>query len=146
MITVLPAARLLATGCLLVYSVAAAAQQAFLADLEAVHDPVKRSEKALAFADAAFDDAKELYAKGKIQEGDAQLENMTSALTNCLESLQTARKARFYKKAEMNVAFLQRRLKGLLDDLDITQRGWAEYTQRKLEDIHDQLLSGVMRK
>jgi hypothetical protein len=139
-------ARLLAAGCLLAYNLAAAGPQALLADIEAVHDPVKRSEKALAFADTAFDDAKDFYSKGKIQEGDAQLEAMTRALSSCVESLQTARKARFYKKAEMNVALLQRRLKGLLDDLDTTQRGWAEYTQRKLEDLHDQLLSGVMRK
>jgi hypothetical protein len=37
-------------------------------------------------------------------------------------------------------------MKGLVDDLSIQQRGWAEYTERKLDDIHDKLLEGVMRK
>ena len=140
------AAKLLGIGFLLVCTLSAAEGQSFLADLQAVHDPVKRSERALEFADAAFDDAKEFYSKGKVHEGDAELDKMTKALNHCLDSLQTARKARFYKKAELNVALLQRRLKGLLDDLNVTERGWAEFTERKLEDIHDQLLSGVMRK
>jgi hypothetical protein len=122
------------------------AQQGFLADLEAVHDPARRSDKALNFADAAFDNARDLYTRGEIKKGDAELDNMTSALKECVGSLQTAHKARFYKKAELRVAYLQRRMDGLLDEISVQERGWAEYTQRKLDDIHDKLLQGVMRK
>lgn len=122
------------------------AQQPFLAELEAERDPARRSDKALTFADAAFDNARGFYIKGEIKKGDAELENMTNALKECVGSLQAARKARFYKKAELKVAYLQRRMKGLVDDLSIQQRGWAEYTERKLDDIHDKLLEGVMRK
>lgn len=122
------------------------AQQSFLAELEAEHDPARRSDKALTFADAAFDNARGFYSKGEIKKGDAELENMTNALKECVGSLQMAHKARFYKKAELKVAFLQRRMQGLVDDLSIPERGWAEYTQRKLEDIHDKLLDGVMKK
>jgi hypothetical protein len=122
------------------------AQQSFLAELEAVHDPGRRSDKALTLADTAFDNARELYTKGEIKRGDAELDNMTSALKECVGSLQTAHKARFYKKAELRVAYLQRRMQGLLDDLSVQERGWAEYTQRKLDDIHDKLLDGVMKK
>jgi hypothetical protein len=120
--------------------------QSLLAELEAEHDPARRSDKALSFAAAAFDNAREFYIKGEVKRGDTELENMTNALKECVGSLQTAHKARFYKKAELKVAYLQRRMKGLLDDLSIQQRGWAEYTQRKLDDIHDRLLEGVMRK
>ena len=122
------------------------AQQSFLSELEAEHDPARRSDKALSFADAAFDNARDFYGKGEIKKGDAELENMTNALKECVGSLQLAHKARFYKKAELKVAFLQRRMQGLVDDLSIPERGWAEYTQRKLEDIHDKLLEGVMKK
>jgi hypothetical protein len=122
------------------------AGQSLLAELEAERDPARRSDKALTFADAAFDNAREFYTKGEIKKGDAELENMTNALKECVGSLQAAHKARFYKKAELKVAYLQRRMKDLLDDLSIQQRGWAEYTQRKLDDIHDKLLEGVMRK
>jgi type II secretory pathway component PulJ len=122
------------------------AQQSFLAELEAVHDPARRSDKALMFADAAFDNAREFYSKGEIKKGDAELENMTNALKECVGSLQVAHKARFYKRAELKVAYLQRRMQGLLDDVSVQQRGWVEYTQRKLDEIHDKLLEGVMRK
>ena|SRR5438552_1556348 len=122
------------------------AQQSFLAELEAVHDPARRSDKALMFADAAFDNAREFYSKGEVKKGDAELENMTNALKECVGSLQVAHKARFYKRAELKVAYLQRRMQGLLDDVSVQQRGWVEYTQRKLDEIHDKLLEGVMRK
>ena len=120
--------------------------QSLISEIKAEHDPVKRSEKALSLADTAFDNARESYNKGDIHRGDAQLENMMTALEECASSLDVARKAKYYKKAEMNVALLQRRLQGLLDDIDLQQRGWAEYTQRKLDELHDKLLEGVMRK
>ena len=76
----------------------------------------------------------------------AQLEEMINALNECVSSLDAAHKAKFYKKPEMKVAYLQRRMSGLLDDLGIQVRGWAEYTQRKLDEVHDKLLNGAMRK
>ena len=110
------------------------------------HDAGKRSESELNQAETAFDRAREAYNKGNIENGDAALEDMTKALNACVESLDAAHKARYYKKAELRVAYLQRRMAGLLDDIDLPQRGWAEYTDRKLEEIHDKLLAGVMRK
>lgn len=110
------------------------------------HDPGKRSESELNQAEMAFDRARQAYNKGNIENGDAALEDMTKALNACVESLDAAHKARYYKKAELRVAYLQRRMAGLLDDIDLPQRGWAEYTDRKLEEIHEKLLAGVMRK
>lgn len=117
-----------------------------LGELKAERDPGKRSEMALAVADTDFDQAREFYSKGEVEKGDAELEDMTNALNECVVSADTAHKAKFYKKAEQNVALLQRRISTLLDDLEIQQRGWAEYTQRKLDEIHDKLLAGVMRR
>jgi len=117
-----------------------------LSELQAEHNPVKRSNKALVLADMAFDNARDYYNKGEVNKGDAALENMTNALNECVQSLATAHKARFYKKAELKVSYLQRRMEGLLYDLDVQQRGWAEQTQRQLDAIHDKLLNGVMRK
>jgi hypothetical protein len=120
--------------------------QALLTEIKAEHDPAKRSEKALNLADTAFNSARDYYNHGEINKGDAELENMMFALEECLSSLDMARKARYYKKAEMNVALLQRRMQGLLDDIALQHRGWAEYTERKLDQLHDKLLDGVMRK
>lgn len=142
----IPIQRLIGVGLFLATCMSLAHAQSLLAELKAEHDPTKRSELALSFADAAFDNARDFYAKGEIQKGDAQLEDMTNALNECVVSLAVAHKARFYKKAELKVAYLQRRMQGLLDDIEIQRRGWAEYTERKLDEIHDKLLDGVMRK
>lgn len=115
-------------------------------DMKAEHDPARRSEMALTIADTAFDNARDFYIKGDFEKGDAQLEDMTNALNECVDSLSAAHKAKFYKRAELKVAYLQRRMQGLVDDIELQQRGWAEQTQRRLEEIHDKLLDGVMRK
>ncbi len=138
--------RLVCVGLLIGTCVSLLNAQSFSAELKAERDPAKRSEKALTFADLAFDNARDYYNKGEIQKGDAELEDMTNALNVCVNSLEIARKARFYKNAELKVAHLQRRMQGLLDDIEIQKRGWAEYTQRKLDEIHDKLLTGVMKK
>jgi hypothetical protein len=123
-----------------------ASAQSFLAELKLERDPGKRADLALSFADESFDSAKTNYHKGEIHLGDVALENMTFALNACVESVAAANKAKFYKKSEMKVAMLQRRLSGLLDDLSVTERGWAEQTARRIEEIHSKLLDGVMRK
>jgi hypothetical protein len=137
---------LLEVGLLAIMSVTVLRAQSFVDELKAEHDPGRRSELALTLADSAFDTARDFYSKGEVHKGDAQLEDMTNALNECVTSLEAARKAKFYKKAELRVAYLQRRMKGLLDDIEAQQRGWAEYTQRKLDEIHDKMLDGVMRK
>jgi site-specific recombinase len=123
-----------------------ASAQSLLADLTLEHDPLRRSDKALEFAGAAFDNARVFYTRGEIEKGDAELDDMTKALNQCVASLQVAHKSKFYKKAELKVAYLQRRMQGLMDDIELQKRGWAEYTQRKLDEIHEKLLDGVMRK
>ncbi|MGC2661226.1 MAG: hypothetical protein WA324_25010 [Bryobacteraceae bacterium] len=121
--------------------------QSLIDELRAERDPSRRSDKALQLADQAFDEARGFYDKGQIHKGDAELDAMTQALHECVESLDTLHHgAGHYKKAELHVAALQRRLKGLVDDLGVEERGWAEFTQRKIDEIHDQLLAGVMKK
>ncbi|MGH9583264.1 MAG: hypothetical protein ACRD4O_10040 [Bryobacteraceae bacterium] len=120
--------------------------QSFVSELKAVRNPGKRSEKALTFADTAFDNARHFYKKGQIEKGDAALDQMTDALTACLQSAEIAHKAKYFKKAELNVATLQRRLTWLVSDLDVRDRGWAEITSKKVDKIHNKLLAGVMRK
>jgi site-specific recombinase len=138
--------RLVELTLLIVTCASVAHAQSLLAEVKAEHDPAKRSELALNFADNSFDTARDFYVKGQIDKGDAQLENMTALLNECVVSLAIAHKAKFYKKAELKVAYLLRRMQGLLDDIDVQQRGWAEQSDRKLEEIHDKLLDGVMRK
>ena len=138
--------RVLAFGILLLAVSCSLSAQSFLAELQSERDPLKRSEMAMSFAGESFDNARTSYVKGDIHAGDAELENMTYALNSCVDSLAVMNKARFYKKAELKVAYLQRRLKSLMDELAVQERGWAEYTTRKVEDIHEKMLAGAMRK
>jgi hypothetical protein len=138
--------RLVELSLLILTFASSVSAQSFLAELNLEHDPARRSELALTYAAELFDSARDLYHKGEIEKADAELESMTKALNACIDSLAVANKARFYKKAELRVAALQRRLAGVTENLDIQERGWAEYTGRKLEEIHDKLLNGVMRK
>ncbi len=140
------ASRAVQAGMLAAAFTLSASAQSFLAELKMERDPGKRAEMALSFADESFDSAKTNYHNGEIHQGDISLENMTKALNACVDSVAQANKAKFYKKAEMKVALLQRRLSGLMDDLSITERGWAEETARRVEEIHGKLLDGVMRK
>ena len=103
----------------LVLTASLQAQETLLTELKTEHDPCKRSDKALIFADTLFDNARDLYGKGDVHNGDAQLDNMTKMLKECLQSLESANKSRYFKKAELRVAMLQRRMQGLLDDLNL---------------------------
>src|SRR5882724_5865386 len=74
--------RNLSPVCLLILLLAASAhaQQSLIAELKLQHDPGKRSELALTVADELFEGARAHYGKGEISKGDAELEDMTSAL------------------------------------------------------------------
>lgn len=138
--------RLLVLGPIALVVGGAAYGQSFIAEIKAEHDPGRRVQKALEFADESFDLARDSYSKGLVKKGDENLDYMTAALRECVDTLEQNRKSRFYKKAEMDVASLQRRLSDLLADIDEQDRGWAEFTNRKVDEIHDKLLAGVMRK
>lgn len=110
------------------------------------HNPSKRSVLALDLATSALDDASDCYKSGNVHKGDAELEEMTKDLRECVSSLRAAHKSGSYKKAELKVASLQRRLHDLVSDLSIENRGWAEQTERTVDEIHEQILTGVMTK
>jgi len=115
--------------------------------LQAESNPRKRAELALTFASNAFDCATHFYNEGAIHKGDAELDDMTKDLKECLSSLREAHKGgHSYQKAELKVAALQRRLHDLIGNIAIGNRGWAQQTERTVDGIHDQLLAGAMRK
>jgi hypothetical protein len=116
------------------------------ADRDGEHDSGKRAQRALAMAEEAFDQAKKSYGAGEVKQGDGHLDDMTKLLNTCLSALEASRKAGLYKQAEIRVSALLRKLQALTDDLAVDDRGWAEYTLRQVDGIHDKLLSGVMKK
>lgn len=133
-------------GLLLLTAPPMSAQSPDTAQLLAQHNPRKRAELALNLASAAFDDATRFYKEGNIHKGDAELDRMTGDLKECLSSLRAAHKGSNYQKAELKVASLHRRLHDLIGNISIGERGWAEQTERTVDGIHDQILSGAMKK
>jgi hypothetical protein len=109
-------------------------------------DPSRRADRALSLAETAFTDARAAYDKGQIKAGDQHLDEMIKLLNVCTASLDAAHKSRNYRPAEIRVKSLMRRMKTLIVDLSVDDRGWAEYTARQLDEIHDKLLSGAMKK
>jgi hypothetical protein len=115
--------------------------------LRAEHNPRKRAELALSLASDAFTSASRFYEQGDADKGDAELDDMTKNLKECLSSLREAhRGGNSYHKAELKVASLQRRLHDLIGNISLGKRGWAQQTERTVDAIHDQLLAGVMKK
>lgn len=130
----------------IVFAAVLAGQSAIPPEVRGETNPARRADKALTLAEQDFDSANQLYNKGDVHKGDAALDEMTTALHICLDSLDAAHKAALWKKAELRVALLQRRMRSLLEDIGVEQRGWAEYTDRKVDEIHDKMLEGVMQR
>ena len=139
--------RCILVGQLSLATLCMAAQSPSDQRLQAESNPRKRAQLALTFASNAFECATRFYNQGAIDKGDAQLDDMTQDLKECLRSLREAHKGgRSYQKPELKVAALQRRLHDLIGNIAIGNRGWAQQTERTVDRIHDQLLAGAMKK
>ena len=131
------------TLCLLVV---AAAGQTPLDGLKSEPDAGRRADGAITLAETQFDAARAAYSKGDMGAGDSDLDLMTKALDESVSALAKAHKSRLYKRAEMRVSHLQRRMAGLLDDLNLDQKVWAEQTSRHVNEVREKLLEGAMSK
>jgi hypothetical protein len=96
--------------------------QSFVVDLKEVQDVVKHSEKAFTFANLTFENARAFYAKGDIESGDAQLEEITTGSMNASALWPLVDKPQLYKRAEQKVASLQRRIQVVVDEIQLPGR------------------------
>ena len=124
-----------------------------LADISAVKsepDPERRSELALANADHNLDEARHAYSGGDPQAIQSALKELTESIDVCYDSLQKARtpprKSKYYKRAEMKVQTLIRRLTGFRDEVNYDARPPVEAALKKVSDIHDDLIGDIMSK
>jgi hypothetical protein len=119
------------------------------ADLEAVKaEPnlEKRSEKAMAFAHKALDEARKDHSGYE-----ARLEEMRAGIDLCVESLEATgkdprRNPKYFKKAEIELRKLIRRLDNYRIELSIDERGPVEKLLEHAHKVHDELLLGIMTK
>jgi hypothetical protein len=123
------------------------------ADIAAVKsepDLNRRSELALMNADEKIDAARQAYQAGNDAAQEAAIQEVGESVTLCYDSLEqthsTPRKSKYYKRAELKVTALMRRLSGLRDEVSFESRPHVEAVLKKLSDIHDELLSDIMSR
>ena len=123
------------------------------ADLDAARsepDLNHRSELALINADKKIDQARTAYQAGNQSAEEAAIMEVAESVTLSYDSLEKThgapRKSRYYKRAELKVSVLMRRLSGFRDEVSFDFRPKVEDVLKRLSDIHDELLSDIMSR
>jgi hypothetical protein len=110
----------------------------------------RRSELALVNADEKIDEARQAYQAGNEEAEEAAIQEVTESVSLCYQSLEKARgeprKSKYYKRAELKVSALMRRLSGFRDEVSFDFRPNVEAALKRLSDIHDELLSDIMSR
>jgi len=123
------------------------------ADIAAVKlepDLNRRSELALLNADEKIDQARQAYQAGNEPAEQMAIQEVAESVTVCYEALEKTRseprKSKYYKRAELKVSALMRRLSGFRDEVSFDFRPSVEAALKRLSDIHDELLSDIMSR
>lgn len=111
----------------------------------------KRSELALQYADTALDSARDLYKKGDMDSCRAALGDVEAGVQLSYDSLMATgqdprRHSGPFKHAEKSTREILRRLDSLSDLMSAFDRSAVEPAQRRVSDIHDKLITGIMGK
>jgi len=121
-----------------------------LAAVKAEPDLNHRSELALMNAEEKLDAARLAYEAGNETAEAADIQEVADSVELCYDSLEQTRgaprKSRYYKRAELKVSALMRRLSGFRDDVSYEFRPKVDVVLKKVSDIHDSLLSDIMSK
>ena len=121
-----------------------------VAGVKAEPDPERRSELALTNADKAIDAARQAYNGGDKDAEQAALTEVRELVDVSIVSLESTHKAprnnKYYKRAELKVGALLRRLHSLRDEMAFDGRQSVEAVIKRLSDVHDELINAVMSK
>jgi hypothetical protein len=123
------------------------------ADIAAVKtepDLNRRSELALLNADEKIDQARQAYQDGNEAAQEAAIGEVAESVAVCYQALEKThgepRKSKYYKRAELKVSALMRRLAGFRDEVSFDFRPNVDAVLKRLSDIHDELLSDIMSR
>ncbi len=111
----------------------------------------KRSDRALEYAGREISEARQAYSAGDLNKTRQALEEVRSAVELSYDSLQATgknqrRSPKHFKRAEMQIREMLRRLRGIEDEFSIEDRAMVQRIEQRLQEIHDELLSGIMTK
>jgi hypothetical protein len=110
-----------------------------------------RSELALANANSALDEARSAYGSGDSNKTETALQEVDESVTLAYDSLSATGKdprksPRYFKKAEMSIRMLLRRLEGVAENFSVSDRAKIETVRDHVSEIHDNLIQGIMSR
>jgi hypothetical protein len=122
-------------------------------DLEAIrseHDPERRSDRALDAADRTLSVSRDNYAAGDYKKALAGVQEIRDAVDlardSLLESHKNPRKSKYFKRAELRLRELARHLDEFKRESSVDDRPPIEALIAHVNDLHDELLSGILEK
>ena len=109
----------------------------------------KRSKLALDNASAAYKAARAAYQKGEHDQvaaaADEILESVDLAHASLVKTGKDPRRSpKWFKKAEMDTRDLLRKVEGFQQEMDFSDRPMLDKVKTKLQQVHDDLLVGLM--
>ena len=130
------------------------AAQAWATDLGAIRNEPnleRRSDLALQYAYAALDAARDAYTAGDLDKTGSAFEEVGASVDLAYDSLGATgkdprRSPKFFKRAEMSTRQLLRRLDGMMESMSVADRSLAEKVRKRVAEVHDNLLLGIMKK
>lgn len=111
----------------------------------------KRSELALQHANSALDAARDDYNAGNVTETKSELEEMCDSVEVAYEALSDTgkdphRDPKFFKRAELRIRELLRRLESLTPGMIGVDRGTLDNVRSRIAAVHDNLIKGIVTK
>lgn len=118
--------------------------------IEREQDPVKRAEFQLRLADVRLDEARQHYDAGADDKGLATLKEMQDLVEHVEQGLfgtgrDPRKKPKGFKDSEIKLREMQRRLQDLMMQLPMDERPPIEEIRKRLADIQEEFLYGIMR-
>ena len=109
----------------------------------------KRSRLALGNGDQAISEAREAYGKGDMKTVESRLVEVRESVELAQTSLaatgkKPGRSPGPYKYAETKSRELLKRLEGLKQEMDSSDRSLIEPVQNRVQEIHDAWLDGIL--
>jgi hypothetical protein len=122
-----------------------------LADVRKEPNPEHRCDLALTHADTALTAARQAYAADDLEKTKSVLEEVGEAVELAHDSLvangkDARRNPRYFKRAELSIRQLLRRLDGLRDMMSSADRHLVDPVRQRANDVHDALIRDIMGK
>lgn len=111
----------------------------------------KRSELALEHANVALDAARDDYNAGDVGKTQTELQEVCDSVDLAYEALTDTgkdphRDPKFFKRAELRINELLRRLESLAPGMNGIDRSTLDNVRARISTVHDNLLRGIMTR